>query len=104
MDSVNAYMRELNIPVSIQDTVRGYYDFLWSRHSEGSTVLDELPMKLQAELAEHTHKHMLGVSVVFASFGTEMVQLIALGLRQQICIPNEDVYAMHVRTPKTRHC
>lgn len=84
------YMRDRQVPEEVQDKVRRFFEFTWSRGRYMSVEeLNQLPAMLKMEILRITHGQMLNQSRVFKTFEAKMAQLIAYGLMQQVAIPRE---------------
>jgi hypothetical protein len=93
IDAVNAFMRELRLPKRLQQRVRAFFDFSFSRQIEGRAVLEELPVTLQGEVLDWAHRRMLLRCPVMADAEAQFVQLLSLKLEQVIALPDEFIFS-----------
>jgi voltage-gated potassium channel len=93
LDEVNAYLRAQRIPAELQDRVRDYYSYLWTKQRGVSAmeVLDEIPRSLGQEILMFLNRDLLNRSEIFQGaddlFIRESVQL----LRPCVFLPDEYV-------------
>ncbi|KAA0173395.1 hypothetical protein FNF27_05172 [Cafeteria roenbergensis] len=93
IDAVDAFMRELRLPKRLQQRVRSYFDFSFSRQIEGRAVLEELPVTLQGEILDWAHRQMLLQCPATSSAEPQFIQLLSLKLEQVIALPDEFIFS-----------
>ena len=103
LDAVNEFMRELRLPKPLRHTIRGYYEFIWSKQkcSERETIQNELPLVLRAQVAQYKHMHMVSRSPVLSAVDNAFVQVLAMLFSELITTPGELLFdcgdqALHV--------
>ena len=91
LEEVNAFLRNQDIPLPLQERIRDYYSYLWSekRSVEPGSVVDGLPKSLALEVLLHLNRDLLERVELFRGadeiFIGESVQL----LRPRVFLPNE---------------
>jgi voltage-gated potassium channel len=93
LEEVNAYLRAQRIPADMQERVRDYYSYLWSKQRgvNVSTVLDDIPHGLSQEILMFLNREVLNRVDIFKDadelFLRESVQL----LRPKVFLPDEHI-------------
>lgn len=91
LEEVNAYLRAQRIPADMQERVRDYYSYLWSKQRgvNVSSVLDDIPHGLSQEILMFLNRENLNRVDIFKDadelFLRESVQL----LRPRVFLPAE---------------
>ena len=91
LDEVNAYLRAQRIPGDLQDRVRDYYSYLWTRQRgvSASSILDDIPKSLSQEILMFLNREVVNRVEIFRGadelFIRESVQL----LKPRVFLPAE---------------
>jgi voltage-gated potassium channel len=91
LDEVNAYLRAQRIPAELQDRVRDYYSYLWTKQRgvSATTVLSDIPPSLTQEILMFLNREVLNRVAIFRGadelFIRESVQL----LQPRVFLPGE---------------
>ena len=91
LDEVNAYLRAQRIPTDLQDRVRNYYSYLWTRQRgvSASSILDDIPKSLSQEILMFLNREVVNRVELFHGadelFIRESVQL----LKPKVFLPDE---------------
>lgn len=61
-DAISQYMHYRQLSPELQDRMRNYYSFLWSRQSvfDEASILSELPTHLRRDVALSVNKRVIG--------------------------------------------
>ena len=87
-----AHMKDISLPPKLQQKVRAYHDYVWSktRGRVGDTI--GIPQRVQTEMAAAVHGRMLKSNMAFTEAPAPFINAAALALRSTVCLPNEYVY------------
>ena len=91
LEEVNAYMRAQRLPVEMQERVRDYYSYLWTKQKgvDVSNVLENMPQGLSQEILMFLNRDVLSRVSIFRNanelFLNESVRL----MKPQIFLPGE---------------
>lgn len=91
LEEVNAYMRSQRIPSDLQERVRDYYSYLWTKQRgvDASNVLDDMPVGLSQEILMFLNRDILSRVSIFREadelFLRESVRL----MKPQVFLPGE---------------
>jgi len=91
LEEVNAYLRAQRIPSELQERVRDYYSYLWTKQRgvNVANVLDDIPRGLTQEILMFLNREVLNRVEIFRGaeelFIRESVQL----LRPHVFLPDE---------------
>lgn len=91
LEEINAYMISQNIPKDLQERVKDYYSYLWTKQKgvDMTTALDGIPGGLSQEIRLFLNKDMLSKVHIFKSaeelFLREAVRL----MKPQVFLPGE---------------
>lgn len=94
LDRVETYMRSHHIPLETRRRVRSYYHYLW-RHKKGyhdTSVVDELPKKIQSELFFHINKPVLAKVPFLRDANPDLVEELMHELKPHVCVPGEKIF------------
>ncbi|CAH1791706.1 unnamed protein product, partial [Owenia fusiformis] len=91
MDSVKFYMNHRKVPQHLQDRVKQWADYSWTRTQalNQSNQLDLLPERLQAEIAIHIHLDILKKVKIFEECEEGLLRELVLKLKSQIYSPGD---------------
>jgi len=91
LEEVNAYMRAQRLPLEMQERVRDYYSYLWTKQKgvDVSDVLEKMPQGLSQEILMFLNRDVLSRVSIFRDanelFLNESVRL----MKPQIFLPGE---------------
>lgn len=91
LEEVNSWLKSQKIPVHLQEQVRDYFSYVWTRHRSVNprSTLEELPGNLSLEILMYLNRDLLTKVPLFKDaqelFIRESVQL----LKPRIFMPNE---------------
>ncbi len=91
LEEVNAYLRAQRIPPELQDRVRDYYSYLWTKQRgvSASAILDDIPRSLSQEILMFLNREVVNRVELFRGadelFIREAVQL----LKPRVFLPEE---------------
>ena len=91
LEEVNAYMRAQRLPLDMQERVRDYYSYLWTKQKgvDVSDVLENMPQGLSQEILMFLNRDVLSRVSIFKNanelFLNESVRL----MKPQIFLPGE---------------
>ena len=91
LEEVNAYMRAQRLPLEMQERVRDYYSYLWTKQKgvDVSDVLENMPQGLSQEILMFLNRDVLSRVSIFKNanelFLNESVRL----MKPQIFLPGE---------------
>ena len=94
LDKVENFMRSHHIPNMTRAKVRSYYHYMW-RTKQGyrdSSVMDELPKKIQSELFFHINKPVLDRVPFLKCASHDLVEDLMNELEERVCIPGERIF------------
>ncbi|XP_071504965.1 cyclic nucleotide-gated channel alpha-3-like [Diadema antillarum] len=91
MDAIKFYMNHRRVPEHLQDRVKKWSDYAWSRTQalDDQTFLDILPPRLRAEIAIHVHLETLKKVKIFEDCEQGLLCELVLKLRSQIFSPGD---------------
>ncbi|XP_028409063.1 cyclic nucleotide-gated cation channel alpha-3-like [Dendronephthya gigantea] len=91
MDGIKSYMEHHEIPVQLQDRVKRWSQYSWSRTKalEEETTLGFLPHRLRTEIAIHVHLETLKKVKIFKDCEQGFLCELVLKLRSQIFSPED---------------
>ena len=94
LDRVQTYMRERDIPRSIQRQVMDYYQYMWEYNkgtSTGDDDLVDLPEGLQAQIALHLHRGLVESVPIFQGASPAFIERIIIRLKPEVHPPSHYV-------------
>ena len=94
LDRVQTYMRERDIPRSIQRRVMDYYQYMWEYNkgtSTGGDDLVDLPEGLQAQIALHLHRGLVESVPIFQDASPAFIEQIIVRLKPEVYPPSHYV-------------
>lgn len=82
-DGINAFMRYRNLSNDLQDRIRSYYSFHWSRQNvfDEAQILAGLPVHLRKEVALTTNRKIITAIPFFESADDSFVSEVVLRLQ-----------------------
>jgi voltage-gated potassium channel len=94
MERLNAFMEYRDLPLGLQDRVRGYYGYRWEKRLgfDESEILGELPPSLFADVSLYLKKDVIEKVPFFKGAGEDLVREIALAMRPVIYMPGDYVF------------
>jgi voltage-gated potassium channel len=93
LEEVNAYMRAQRLPLEMQERVRDYYSYLWTKQKgvDVTNVLENMPQGLSQEILMFLNRDVLSRVSIFQNanelFLNESVRL----MKPQIFLPGENI-------------
>ncbi|XP_035665458.1 cyclic nucleotide-gated cation channel beta-3-like [Branchiostoma floridae] len=93
MDSVVSYMTRFNIPKPVQDRVRQWYTYTWSkaRMLDEMELLNQLPVKMRTDLAIQVHMGTLSKVKLFQDCDRQFLRDLVLKLKPVLYLPGDVV-------------
>ncbi|XP_078677009.1 cyclic nucleotide-gated channel beta-3-like isoform X1 [Branchiostoma floridae x Branchiostoma belcheri] len=93
MDSVVTYMTRFNIPKPVQDRVRQWYTYTWSkaRMLDEMELLNQLPVKMRTDLAIQVHMGTLSKVKLFQDCDRQFLRDLVLKLKPVLYLPGDVV-------------
>ena len=92
MDNLNAYMHEHSFPKPLQDRIKNYFNYLWTRlggKMDREHELVDLPQSLKDELSNCTKGPILAQVEFLSNFDPELMKAIRAALVPQIFLPGD---------------
>ncbi|XP_033734316.1 cyclic nucleotide-gated cation channel alpha-3-like [Pecten maximus] len=96
MDQIKFYLRHRNVPIPLQNRVKRWADYTWSRNQamDEPQLLQMLPERLQMEIAIQVHLDTLKKVTIFEECEEGLLRELVLKLRPQIFSPGD--YICHI--------
>lgn len=91
MDGVNNFLRLREVPFGLQDRVRNYYDYLWSRNKgiQEEEILTDLPNSLRTEVSMFLYRDVLAKVPLFQEANKVFLNALVKLLKPIIYSPND---------------
>ena len=92
MDNLNIYMLEHRFPRTLQERIKNYYNYLWTRlggKSDREGELFDLPKSLKDELSSCIKGPILAQVEFLDNMNAEIMKAIRASLRPQIFLPGD---------------
>ncbi|MDF1664368.1 MAG: ion transporter, partial [Planctomycetota bacterium] len=91
MEEVNAFLKYRRISHPLQVRVRGYYEYLWESRMayDESSIIDDLPPSLQAELLLFINRGIIEKVPIFVNVGEDFIREIAVALKAVVFSPGD---------------
>ncbi len=91
MEEINAFLKYKEIPPTLQDRVRSYYDHLWEnqRGYDESTLLKDLPFSLKTDIALCLCKDILEKVPLFQGASQQLIRELAKKLKAIYATPGD---------------
>ena len=92
MDNLNGYMQEHHFPKGLQDKIKNYYNYLWTRlggKMDREHELADLPHSLKDELSNCTKGPILAQVEFLGRIDPELMKAIRAALVPQIFLPGD---------------
>jgi hypothetical protein len=97
-------MRFRKVPVSLQKTIRGYYEYLWDsgQTSHNANLFADLPSKLRLQLNVALKKRLIEKVPLFKTCSPAGVIALVQNLQPHIILPNDLIIRQgeQVRAPR----
>ncbi|OWF38602.1 cyclic nucleotide-gated channel rod photoreceptor subunit alpha-like isoform X2 [Mizuhopecten yessoensis] len=96
MDQIKFYLRHRNVPLPLQNRVKRWADYTWTRNQamDEPQLLQMLPERLQMEIAIQVHLDTLKKVTIFEECEEGLLRELVLKLRPQIFSPGD--YICHI--------
>lgn len=94
LDKIETFMKLHHIPQELKSSIRAYYHYMWT-HKKGyrdTTLLDDLPAKIQSELFLHLNKPILEKVPFFRGAERELIVELMSCLTPRIYVPGEKIF------------
>ena len=90
IDAIGQYLRSRNVPLKVNDQVRGYYNYLWTHHRglKESELFADLPGSLKLDVLRHLTKELLEKVPLFKYASATLQNVLLLALDAQSYAPN----------------
>jgi hypothetical protein len=92
IDAVNQYLRSRQVPQSLNEQVRNYYEYLWAQHRgvKEDSLFDDLPMQFRLEILRNLARDLLDSVPLFQYCSPALRNALLSALKPQTFAP--DVY------------
>lgn len=89
VELVTQFLRNRQVPLEVNEDVRGYYEYLWSRYrgANEQELLKDLPAPLRLEILKHLARDLLKQVPLFRRCGPVLRNELLLALRPMIVTP-----------------
>ena len=94
VEHVETFMQSHNIPESTRNKVRTYFQYLWKRHKgyQDRTLLESLPVKMQAELYFLINAPVISKVALFKKAHPDLIRSLTSQLEPKIYVPGEKIF------------
>ena len=93
--SLNAFMKQKNLPTDVRFRVRRYLDYIWERQAsskmEEDTIMNLLSEPLKEQIYTHTRGPVFKTYEVFEAFDQLFLASVSKLLRQEVFAPGNDI-------------
>jgi voltage-gated potassium channel len=88
-EAANAYLRSRRVSAELNESVRGYYDYIWSRFRgmNEKTLFADLPAPIRLEILVHLTKELIDHVPLFQHCDAVLRNRLLLALEPQIYAP-----------------
>jgi voltage-gated potassium channel len=88
-EAANAYLRSRRVSAELNESVRGYYEYIWSRFRgmNEKTLFADLPAPIRLEIIFHLTKELIDHVPLFQHCGPVLRNRLLLALEPQIYAP-----------------
>jgi voltage-gated potassium channel len=88
-EAANAYLRSRRVSHELNESVRGYYDYIWSRFRgmNEKTLFADLPAPIRLEILFHLTRELIDHVPLFQHCGPVLRNRLLLALEPQIYAP-----------------
>jgi hypothetical protein len=88
-EAASAYLRSRRVSTELHESVRGYYDYIWSRYRgmNERTLFADLPAPIRLEIVFHLTKDLIERVPLFQHCGPVLRNRLLLSLEPQIYAP-----------------
>ena len=92
---LNEFIEQHELPAPLAARIRGATDYLWAAHAglDASSVLQELPAGLRAEMMSHVQAGVVQGASLFRHCDPALVSAIVLRLRPCVVLKGDSVYS-----------
>jgi cAMP-binding proteins - catabolite gene activator and regulatory subunit of cAMP-dependent protein kinases len=91
LEEVNAYMRAQRIPPDLQERVRDYYSYLWTKQRgvDATNVLEDMPVGLSQEILLFLNRDILSRVSIFKDANELFIRESVRLMKPQVFLPGE---------------
>lgn len=91
MEKINTFMKYRSIPNELQSKVNSYYSYLWDsrRGYDESSVLEDLPTPLKADISLYLNKEIIEKVPIFKGASSAFIKDIILNLEPVVFTPGD---------------
>ena len=91
LEEVNAYMRAQRIPPDLQERVRDYYSYLWTKQRgvDATNVLEDMPIGLSQEILLFLNRDILSRVSIFKDANELFIRESVRLMKPQVFLPGE---------------
>jgi voltage-gated potassium channel len=94
MERINAFMDYRGLPDALQHRIREYHGYRWEKRLgfDESTIVDDLPPSLRAEVSLFLKKDVIEKVPLFKGAGTDLIRDIALAMHPLVYLPGDYIF------------
>lgn len=94
LDRVETFMKLHNIPMETKLNIRSYYHYLWKvrKGYQESTLLNDLPVKIQSDLYFHINKAIIEKVPFLQGASQDLLEDLMNQLEPRIYVPGERIF------------
>jgi len=96
LDLIDTFLKKNEVPQSIGDRVRNYYDYLWQReiNINERSIMDGLSSSLRSELVLHIYRNMVEKVPLFQNKHPSFITSVVLCLKLEVYAPGDNIVAL----------
>ena len=85
------YMKELDLPESVQKRITGYYKYVWLRNKgrDRNTLFSGMPLTFQAEISLSINRQMLSRVPLFKNADIGFLRMLSMVIKPYLYLPGE---------------
>lgn len=86
-------MQYRKFPISLQNRIHDYYDYLWYRHKglDEEEILADLPLSMRTEIALFLNREIIQKIPFFQGASENFINVLVRLLKPQVCSPGEEI-------------
>jgi hypothetical protein len=89
IEAVNQYLRSRNVPRSLNEQVRNYYEYLWAHHrgQKEATLFDDLPTPFRVDILRYVTRDLIEKVPLFKYCSPALRDELLMALKPQTFAP-----------------